>query len=131
MRKLILFVLAIVIIIAALYGAKVIIDNKTAPKPKVKKDIKIVTTAAVMNTSISIVIAANGNLQAKNVAANTGNLERSQERFKLGQVSSIEFRQAQVNLLHAETIKNLAKYDAKLAEYQLLQLAGQLLNIPL
>jgi outer membrane protein len=131
MRKLILFVLAIVIIIAALYGAKVIIDNKTAPKPKVKKDIKIVTTAAVMNTSISIVIAANGNLQAKNVAANTGNLERSQERFKLGQVSSIEFRQAQVNLLHAETIKNLAKYDAKRAEYQLLQLAGQLLNIPL
>jgi outer membrane protein len=131
MRKLILFVLAIVIIIAALYGAKVIIDNKTAPKPEVKKDIKIVTTAAVMNTSISIVIAANGNLQAKNVAANTGNLERSQERFKLGQVSSIEFRQAQVNLLHAETIKNLAKYDAKLAEYQLLQLAGQLLNIPL
>jgi outer membrane protein TolC len=70
-------------------------------------------------------------MQEQNVLTNKSNFERSEEQFKLGQVSSIEFRQAQVNLLNAETIKNLAKYDAKLAEYQLLQLAGQILNIPL
>lgn len=70
-------------------------------------------------------------MQEQNVQTNEDNFNRSQERFKLGQITSIEFRQAQVNLLNAETTRNLAKYDAKLAEYQLLQLAGQLLNVPL
>jgi outer membrane protein TolC len=41
----------------------------------------------------------------------------------------LEFRQAQLNLLNAQTSYNLAKFDAKLAEVQLLQLTGQLLNI--
>jgi ABC-type Na+ efflux pump permease subunit len=128
MRKVLLSILTIVILIASFFGVKIIVDSKTGPKTEVKKHIKMVTTAAVMNTSISIVIAANGSLQAKNVAANKGNLERSQERFKLGQVSSIELRQAQVNLFNAEMLKNLAKYDAKRAEYQRLQFSGQILN---
>lgn len=70
-------------------------------------------------------------MQEQNVQTNLNNFDRTEERFKLGQVTSIEFRQAQVNLLNAETVENLAKYDAKLAEYQLLQLAGQILNVQL
>ncbi len=70
-------------------------------------------------------------MQEQNVITNRNNFERTQEQFELGQVTSIEFRQAQVNLLDAETTMNLAKYDAKLAEYQLLQLTGQLLNVSL
>ncbi len=70
-------------------------------------------------------------VQEKNVATNENNFERSEEQFKIGQITSIEFRQAQINLLNARTSKNLAKYDAKLAELQLLQLTGQLLNIEL
>ncbi len=68
-------------------------------------------------------------VQEKNVLTNENNFERSQEQFKVGQITSIEFRQAQINLINARTSKNLAKYDAKLAELQLLQLTGQLLNI--
>ena len=68
-------------------------------------------------------------IREQNVETNENNLERSQERLKLGQISSIEFRQAQVNLINAETSKNFAKYDAKLAELELLRLTGQLLNI--
>lgn len=70
-------------------------------------------------------------VQEKNVATNENNFERSQEQFKIGQITSIEFRQAQINLINARTSKNLAKYDAKLAELQLLQLTGQLLNLEL
>jgi outer membrane protein TolC len=70
-------------------------------------------------------------MQEQNVQTNLNTFNRTEERFKLGQVTSIEFRQAQVNLLNAETVENLAKYDAKLAEYQLLQLAGQILNVQL
>ncbi len=70
-------------------------------------------------------------IQEQNVRTNQNNFERSQEQFKLGRITSIEFRQAQINLLNAQTNKNLAKYDAKLAELQLLQLTGQLLNVEL
>lgn len=95
MRKIILFVLAIVIMIAAVYGAKVIIDNKTAPKPKVKKDIKIVTTDTIQNTTIPIIIPANGNLQAKKrvelyaevtgVFKSTGKLFRTGQAYQAGE----------------------------------------------
>lgn len=70
-------------------------------------------------------------IQEQNVLTNQNNFERSEEQFKLGRITSIEFRQAQINLLNAQTNKNLAKYDAKLAELQLLQLTGQLLNVEL
>lgn len=70
-------------------------------------------------------------IQEQNVITNKNNFERSNEQFQLGRITSIEFRQAQINLLNAQTNKNLAKYDAKLAELQLLQLTGQLLNVEL
>ena len=66
--------------------------------------------------------------QRKNVQTNINNFKRTEEQFKIGQVSSIEFRLAQVNLLNAVNARNSAKYEAKLAELQLLQLTGDLLN---
>lgn len=69
------------------------------------------------------------NLQEQNVKTNIDNFNRTENQFELGQITSVEFRQAQVNLQNAKTSYNLAKYDAKLAELQLLQLTGQLLNI--
>ena len=67
--------------------------------------------------------------QETNVLTTKNNFDRTEERYKLGQISSIEFRQAQVNLINALNARNAAKYDAKLAELQLLQLSGDLLNI--
>lgn len=66
--------------------------------------------------------------QEKNVQTNTNNFNRTEERFKLGQVTSIEFRQAQLNLINAKNARNSAKYDAKLAELLVLQLSGGLLD---
>ncbi len=68
-------------------------------------------------------------IQEQAVITNQDNFERSREQFQLGRITSIQFRQAQTDLLNAQTVKNLAKYDAKLAEVQLLQLTGQLLNV--
>jgi outer membrane protein len=68
-------------------------------------------------------------LQEANIITSQNNFNRTEEKFKIGQVNSIEFRQAQLNLLNAELSRNQAKYDAKLAELQLLQLSGELLNI--
>ena len=67
--------------------------------------------------------------QEQNVITNQNNFDRTQERYKLGQVTSIEFRQAQINLLNTQTALNNAKYDAKLIELELLQLSGEILNV--
>lgn len=55
------------------------------------------------------------------------NFERSEEQYRLGQITSVEFRQAQLNLLAAATNLSLAKYEAKRSELELLQLSGNLL----
>lgn len=69
------------------------------------------------------------NIQDKNIVTAKNNFDRTQEKFKIGQVNSIEFRQAQINLLNAELSRSQAKYDAKLAELTLLQISGELLNV--
>ena len=67
--------------------------------------------------------------QEKNVLTTQNNFDRTEERYKLGQVTSIEFRQAQINLINSKTALNNARFDAKLIELQLLQLSGDILNV--
>ncbi len=62
------------------------------------------------------------------VETNRQNFERTKEQQKIGQISSIEYRQAQLNLLNAQTNLNAAKFAAKVIEMELLQLGGQLLG---
>ena len=69
------------------------------------------------------------NVQEDNIVTSKNNFDRTQDKFKLGQATSIEFRQAQLNLLNAELSRNQAKYDAKLSELLVLQLSGELLNL--
>jgi outer membrane protein TolC len=66
--------------------------------------------------------------QEQNIQTSQNNFNRTGEKYKLGQVTSIEFRQAQVNLINTKTALINAKFDAKLIELQLLQLSGQLIN---
>lgn len=67
-------------------------------------------------------------VQEKNLQTNLNNFNRTDERYRLGQVTSVEFRQAQLNRLNAELVRSQAKYTAKLAELQMLQVGGELLN---
>ncbi|EZH71298.1 transporter [Aquimarina atlantica] len=107
-------------------NAKIALDNQEIIKSQIEKEVKRDIANALGNYENRLNVFK---IQQQNVITNQNNFERSQERFKLGQITSIEFRQAQINLILAETNKNSAKYDAKIAELQLLQLTGQLLNI--
>ena len=69
--------------------------------------------------------------QEKNIQTTQNNFDRTQEKYRLGQVTSIEFRQAQINLINSKTAANNAKFDAKLIELLLLQLSGDILNVKL
>jgi len=65
-------------------------------------------------------------LEQDNFANAEQTLDIALERFRLGSISSLEFREAQRTFLDAENRLINAKYDAKLAETGLLQLSGQL-----
>ncbi len=65
-------------------------------------------------------------LQELSVRAARENYERTQERFRLGQATGIEFRESQINLLNAENRLNDIRFDAKLSQLTLLQLSGTL-----
>ena len=64
--------------------------------------------------------------QQKNLQTAQTNFDRSVEQYKLGQITNIVFRQAQINLLGAQLSLNQAKYAAKTAELFLLQISGDL-----
>ena len=53
-------------------------------------------------------------------------LDIALERFRLGSISSLEFREAQTTFLQAENRLITAKYEAKIAETELLQLSGNI-----
>lgn len=107
-------------------NAKINKESSLLAKEQVKLNIQRDIANAWGNYQNSLEVYE---IQEQNVITNQNNFERSEERFKIGQITSIEYRQAQINLINAKTNKNLAKYDAKLAELQLLQLVGQLLNV--
>ncbi|MGB0391375.1 MAG: TolC family protein [Salibacteraceae bacterium] len=64
--------------------------------------------------------------QQKNLQTAQTNFDRSVDQYKLGQITNIVFRQAQLNLLNAQLSLNQAKYSAKNAELFLLQISGDL-----
>ena len=66
MRKIILSILGVLIIVAAVFVAKMIVDSKTSSRPKAEKVLKTVFVEQVQNGTIPIVVPANGNLRAKN-----------------------------------------------------------------
>ncbi len=66
--------------------------------------------------------------QKQNLKTNKNNFERNLERYNVGQVSSIEFRRAQMNLLNAELSKNSAKFQAKISEAYFLKISGEIIS---
>jgi len=65
----------------------------------------------------------------KNLEINQKNYARSEEQYRIGQINSIDYRQAQLNLSNARVELNNAYFQLKIAEVQLLLLSGNLLNL--
>ena len=107
-------------------NARIALDNQKTLKEQIHQEVKrdIANAKGDYENRLDIY-----RLQERNVETAGNNYNRSNEQYKLGRITSVELRQAQLNLLNAATNKNFAKYNAKLAELQLLQLTGQLLNV--
>ncbi|PRX55391.1 TolC family protein [Flagellimonas meridianipacifica] len=66
--------------------------------------------------------------EADNLLTNELNFEKSKKQYGLGQITSVEYRQAQINLFNSRNNYARSKYDLKVAEINMLQLAGRLLE---
>ena len=67
-------------------------------------------------------------LNERNIEAVHINFERTKERYELGQMTSTQFREAQLNLLRARSSLTNSKYEYKLAELDLRRLSGGLID---
>jgi outer membrane protein len=65
-------------------------------------------------------------LEENNTAISKQNLEITAEKFKIGTITSVEFRAAQLNFINSRIRLSSAQFQAKLSEITLRELAGTL-----
>ncbi len=106
-------------------NAKIAIENSNIQKEQIELNLErnVANAWETYQTSLFILQA-----ERKNVETNRRNFSRSEEQFQLGQISSVQFRFAQVNFLSAVNNYNRAKYIAKVAELSLFDLSGELIG---
>ncbi|MFO8146992.1 MAG: efflux RND transporter periplasmic adaptor subunit [Bacteroidota bacterium] len=98
MRKIILSILGVLLVIAAVFGAKAIIDSNTVERPPVKKIVSTVFVDTVQNRTVPIIIPANGAVTALNKTELFSEVEgifrNSSKPFRAGQ----NYRRGQILL---------------------------------
>ena len=74
-------------------------------------------------------------LEEQNVRAAEQSLELQKDRYQIGTSTSLDFRDAQINLTRAQTLLISARYQARITQLEIQQLSGSLnlesqINIP-
>ncbi len=67
-------------------------------------------------------------LQKRNLKVSRLNYERTQESYRLGQANNTQLREAQLNYINAKANLNQLSYNVKLAELELMRVAGRLID---
>jgi len=116
-RKIILFVIGSLLMVAAFFAASAIVKSNKRVQPKAAKVVKTVFTETVKNTVIPITVSANGTLIAKNrleLYSEVQGIFRSSSRdFKAGQ----EFRRGET-LLNIDSAEYYASVQAAKSDFQ-------------
>lgn len=106
-------------------NAAIRIDNSKQRYQETKKQVErdLLNAFEIYQNSLYTLKMERRNLENAQV-----NFERSQEAYQMGQINATQFREAQLNLIRSKNRLNNARYDAKTAEVDLLQLSGRLLE---
>ena len=75
------------------------------------------------HTSLSVM-----ELEKQYVEAAELNFKRTRELYGLGQVTTTQFREAQLNLIRSRSSESTARYEARIKEIELLRLTGRLVT---
>ena len=106
-------------------NALIEVENRNYQFREIEQDIKadLLTVYYAYENNVRLVQMEEENL---NVARE--NLEIALERYRLGALSGLELREVQKSLLDAEERLISIKYQTKLAEISLLQIAGKIMD---
>jgi len=106
-------------------NAKILLENQQISMEQTRMEIErnVSNAWSIYQTALFVLQA-----ESKNLETNQRNFDRTKDQYTLGLITSIEFRQAQLNLLNARLNFSRAKYSAKIAELTLLQFSGELLQ---
>ncbi|WP_242916506.1 TolC family protein [Pontibacter liquoris] len=104
-------------------NAAILIDNAQLQYEQLQVSIKaqLATAFETYQTNLSLV-----NLEERNQRIAKQNLDITLDKFRLGSITPIEVRDAQLNYVNATVRYSNALYQAKLAEVDLKEIAGAL-----
>lgn len=102
---------------------KIAVENATVAIAEQKQELFTLldTTYQTYLTNISLI-----ELEEKNESIAKENLDITVDKYRIGIIPTIEFRTAQLNYINARVRHSNAKFQAKLSEIVLKQLAGNL-----
>jgi outer membrane protein TolC len=103
--------------------AKLQVENSNLVIEQQKVTLNTELTVAFQTYSINLELI---DLEENNVSISKQNLEITAEKFRIGTITSVEFRVAQLNYINAKIRLNNAQFQAKLSEIILRELAGTL-----
>jgi outer membrane protein len=95
--------------------------NLAIDQQKLSLNAQLATAYQTYLTNIELI-----DLEERNETIAKQNLEITLEKFRIGTITSFEFRTAQLNYVNAKVRNSDAKFQAKLSEIALKELAGNL-----
>lgn len=104
-------------------NASVEIDNAQLEYERINQSISAQLTSLYQSFQTNLELVR---LERENMEVARQNLEITMEKFRLGSVAPLEFREAQRNYIEASARYTNSQYQAKLAEISLQQLSGTL-----
>ena len=105
-------------------NAKIRQKNQELTLEQTRLNLEKEVTSAYESYQNSLLVL---DLEKKYVEAAELNFKRTRELYSLGQVTTTQFREAQLNLIRSRSNVSTAKYEAKIKEIELLRLTGQLI----
>lgn len=106
-------------------NARITLKNQELARDQARLELEKEVISAYESYKNSLLVL---DLEKRYVEAAELNFQRARELYNLGQVTTTQFREAQLNLARARGNLSAARYGAKLKEIELLRLTGQLIK---
>lgn len=103
------------------HNAKILVNSAELQYEQLNQAIISQLTSAYQTYTTSLVLVK---MEERNQRIARENLEITIEKFKLGSITTVEFRAAQLNYINATVRYSTAQYNAKVAEVNLNQISG-------
>lgn len=106
-------------------NALIDVENRIYEYRQVEQNVKadLLTLYYAYQNNLNLI-----RLEEQNLSVARENLEIALERYKLGNLSGLDLREVQKSLLDAEERLILVRYQTKVAEISLMQIAGKIMD---